>query len=69
MRLPRILDNYSGYMERERNRQIEAADRENHKKNQIIEVGTGALVLTSPDGTRWQILVSDAGAISATSLS
>lgn len=69
MRLPRILDAYSGFMERERNRQIEAADRENHKKNQIIEVGSGALVLTSPDGARWEIVVSNAGAISATSLS
>jgi hypothetical protein len=69
MKLPRILGEYSGHMERERNRQIEAADRENHKKNKTIEVGSGALVLTSADGTRWQIVVSDAGAISATSLS
>ena len=52
----------------ERNRQIELADRENHKRGRDIEVEPGRLILTSPDGTRWNITVDNAGSISATSL-
>lgn len=61
-----------GYMqahEIERNRALEAADRMNRKKGQDVEVaGDERLILSSPDGTRWSITVSNAGAISATSL-
>lgn len=54
--------------EAERNRQIEAADRENHKRGRDVEIGQGRLILTSPNGTRYDITVSNAGAIVVTSL-
>lgn len=34
--------------EAERNRQIEAADRENHKRGRDVEIGEARLILTSP---------------------
>lgn len=52
----------------ERNRQIEMADKMNHKRGQDVEIEPGRLILTSPDGTRWSVTVSNAGAISATSI-
>lgn len=61
-----------GYMqahEIERNRAIEAADRMNRKKLEDVEIAPDErLILSSPDGTRWKITVSNVGAISATSL-
>lgn len=47
---------------------IEGADAENHKKNRDVEIGQGRLVLTSPNGTRYEVTVDNAGNLSATSL-
>jgi len=68
MRLPRQFPNYSLPNEEQRNHQIEQADKQNHKKNQDVEIGVGRLILTSPDGTRWDITVDNAGVISAASI-
>lgn len=68
MKLPMPRGQYSREREVEVVRQVEQADGENHKKNRDVEIGQGRLILTSPDGTRWSIEVSNAGAISATSL-
>jgi hypothetical protein len=56
---------YDVSRETERNRQLEAADRENHKRGRDIEVNPGRLILTSPDGTRWSVTVDDTGTLSA----
>ena len=38
-----------------------------HEREQDIEAGPGAkLILTSPDGKRWAVTVSDAGALVVT---
>lgn len=52
----------------ERNRIIEASDRQNHKKDRDLEIGQARLILTSPDGTRWSVTVDNSGVISATSI-
>lgn len=52
----------------ERNRQIEQADRENHKRGRDVEISSARLILTSPNGTRYSITVDNAGTISATSI-
>jgi len=48
----------------ERNRQLEAADRFNVKRDRQNDI-IGTIRLQSPDGTWWTIKVSDAGVISA----
>ena len=64
MRLPYPKPGTSnlGYKDEvERNRQIEAADRLNHKKGQDIEVGDGRLILTDEtSGTRYEVYVDNA---------
>lgn len=59
---------YSRQAETERNGQLERADAENHKRGRDVEVGDARLILKSPDGKRWSITVSNAGAISATAI-
>jgi hypothetical protein len=56
---------YSNRYENQRNLVLELADRDNLKKNLDIEIGEGRLILTSANGTRYQVKVSDAGALSA----
>ena len=65
MKLPNPAGSYNPRMEIERNRQIEQADGQNRKQGRDVEVGRNKLVLRSPDGARWSITVSNAGAISA----
>lgn len=69
MNLPAPLPRYSEPQQAQRNMVIEEADRKNVKKNTDIEMGGGAkLILHSPNGTRWNITVSNAGALTATAL-
>lgn len=68
MILPRVGNVFDRITEENRNRVLKQADAENHKRNRDVEIGNGRLILTSPNGTRWNITVSNAGAISATSL-
>lgn len=49
-------------------RRLQEADQRNHKRNQDIEVGAARVILTSPNGARWALTVSNAGALSATAL-
>lgn len=69
MKLQNPAPTYTPRAELERNRAIEAADRDNRKKMQDVEITSEErLILSSPDGTRWKITVDNAGTISATSL-
>lgn len=49
-------------------RQIERSDAENHKRNRDVEIGRARLILTSPNGTRYEVTVDNTGTLSATSL-
>lgn len=42
-------------------RAIEAADKMNYKRGQDVDIGGNSLILTSPDGTRYKVVVSNAG--------
>jgi hypothetical protein len=49
-------------------RQIEQADKQNHKKDRDIYVSPGKLIITSPDGTKYSVEVDNAGALSTTAV-
>jgi hypothetical protein len=68
MILPRPQGGYNPSSEADRNRQLEQADKQNHKRNRDIEVGTAKLVLTAPNGTRYAVGVDNAGAITVTAV-
>lgn len=44
-------------------RAIEAADRMNYKRDQDIDPGMNSIILTAPNGTRYRLVVSNAGLI------
>ena len=69
MRLSFPTDDYDVEHEIERNRELEANDLMNRKKRQDVEIATSErLILSSPNGTRYKIEVSNSGVLSATSL-
>lgn len=65
MRLPRPPQAYSPRYEGQRNLLLELADGGNFKKDLDIEIGNGRLILTSPNGTRYQVTVSNTGTLTA----
>ena len=64
MKLSRPLREYDPSQFATNNFSIEQADRNNHKKDQDIEVGSASVILTSANGTRYKLVVSDAGVLS-----
>jgi hypothetical protein len=68
MRLPPPAARYDASRESDRNRQIEQADLQNHKRGRDLFVSPGRLILQSPDGTQWSITVDDLGDLSAEAL-
>lgn len=68
MKLPIPQGQYSRAVEVDRNRVLEMADMQNHKKGRDVEIGQARLILTSPNGTRYSITVDNAGVISATAI-
>lgn len=68
MTLPNPPDRYTPSTEGARNREIEQADAQNYKRDRDVLIVGNRLVLRSPDGTLFQIEVSNAGALSATAL-
>lgn len=68
MRLPMTSPTYSANLENERNRVLELADYSNHKRNQDVEIGEGRLILKAANGVRYNVTVSNAGALVVTSL-
>lgn len=63
---PRAPSGYDARWAAELKRDIERRDAQNHKRGRDVEVGEARLILTSPNGTRFSITVSNAGAITAT---
>lgn len=69
MKLPVPPAVYDASRETAKNNLLERADLQNRKLNSDVEIaGSERLILSSPDGTRWKITVSNAGALSATAL-
>ena len=68
MILPTPNDRYDRVPIAQTNLAIEQADYLNHKKNQDIEVGDGRVIIKSPNGSRYEILVDNSGTLSTNSL-
>jgi hypothetical protein len=68
MKLPSPSPRYEATREADRNRRIEQADLENHKRGRDLYVAPGRLLLTSPDGTVYEVKVDNTGALSAASI-
>lgn len=66
MNLPHPAPQYDAANETQTRSAIEREDARNLKKGGNILVGKGALVLTAPNGSLWQITVSNSGALNAT---
>jgi len=69
MSLPRAPGAYSKDDQDRFRKTLDQRDTENRKKQQDVEVaGTERLILSSPNGSRWSVEVSNAGALSAVAL-
>ena len=69
MRLPLPSINYDAQIESFRNQTIEQADAQNLKSNKDIEIADGQrIILRSANGTRYKIVVSNAGVLSASAI-
>ena len=61
MKLSRPLPTYDANQIASNQFQLESADRQNHKKEQTVEIGSADLVLTAPNGTRFKVTVDNSG--------
>jgi hypothetical protein len=67
--LPRPPGTWTTEWQTRLNQAHDINDKENRKKRTDIELEPGAkLILRSPNGQRWQVEVSNAGAVSAAAL-
>ena len=69
MNLPKAPVKYDAANETQTRSAIEREDARNLKKGGNILVGKGVVVLTAPNGSLWQVTVSDSGVVSATAYS
>lgn len=65
MKLPAPSMRYEPSRESERNRQLEQADLENHKRGRDVYISPGRLFMTAPNGEVWNINVNETGQITA----
>ena len=68
MNLPPVTARYDRSIQTQINLQISLADNLNHKKNQDIEVGDGRIIMKSANGTRYKLVVSNSGTLTASTL-
>lgn len=68
MQLPKAPAQYDGNDQAQMRGILERADKGNRKITDNVEIGSQKLVLTSPNGARWSVVVSNAGVLSATAL-
>ena len=70
MKLQPAPRQYDQGQEQETRNQIERADALTHKKGRHIDLGGNSfyVILTSPNGTRYSVTVSDAGALVVTAV-
>ncbi len=65
MNAPRPPASYDARWAAELKRVIDQLDQQAHKRSQDIELSGGRVILTAPNGTRYALTVSNAGALSA----
>jgi len=68
MILPKASASYDVQDEQRTRHVIEQEDKFNRKITSDVEIGKQRLVLTSPNGNRWNITVSNAGTLSISAL-
>jgi len=68
MKVPAPPQTYTPVAEAQRNFLLENADRLNRKTNADVEISSSRLILTSPNGTRYSVVVSNLGILSTTAL-
>lgn len=66
MILPEPPDRYDQKAQRVAKSIIEQSDLENQKRGRDIEVAPARIILTSPNGTRYYITVTNAGVLGTT---
>lgn len=65
MKLPNPPAQYDAANEASFRSEIEREDARNLKRGGNVLIGKGALVLTAPNGSLWQIAVSNSGVLTA----
>ena len=68
MRLPDAPSNYAPVYESEKNNILEKSDQQNFKRLSDVEIGSARLIIESPNGTRYKIVVDNSGNLSASSV-
>ena len=68
MRLPDAPSNYDPVYESEKNNMLEKIDQQNFKRLSDVEIGSARLIIESPNGTRYKIVVDNSGNLSASSV-
>lgn len=68
MNLPRAPLQYDSNDQARTRGILERVDKGNRKITDNVEIGPQKLVLTSPNGVRWSVVVSNTGVLSATAL-
>ena len=65
MQLPPPSPLYDPQNEGQARATLQREDARNRKKGEDVEMGTSMLILTSPNGTRYTLAVSNAGVLTA----
>lgn len=68
MKLPRPPDRYDSRFEESKSAEIERELKRSHKKNENLELGSTAIIMTSPNGTRYKLTVDNSGVLGTTAL-
>jgi hypothetical protein len=66
MQLPRPSPSYDPQDQARTRSLITEADKQNLKRNADLDLSGQRLILKSPDGSKWQIVVDNAGTLSTT---
>lgn len=66
--LPPVPDRYDPEVETERNRVLVAADRMARHRGVDLDLNRDRLILTAPNGSRWQVVVGNTGTLSTVAL-
>ena len=68
MKLPRPPARYDIRFEESKSAELERELNRSHKKNENIELGPTAIIITSPNGTRYKLTVDNSGVLGTTAL-
>jgi hypothetical protein len=68
MKLPRPPARYDARFEESKSTEVERELKRSHKKNENLELGATAIIMTSPNGTRYKLTVDNSGVLGTTAL-